>query len=80
MTANNGPVIVIGSILLQILLKVMIVNYPFYTLTLFSIFRPEEPISHLVVCNNFLVMAMTHGVIMRLDLEHADEQERTFTH
>ncbi|XP_060604108.1 vacuolar protein sorting-associated protein 18 homolog isoform X2 [Ruditapes philippinarum] len=39
-------------------------------------FKPEEPITHLAVCNNFLVMAMSHGVIMRLDLEHADEQER----
>ena len=37
--------------------------------------RPDEPITHLTVCNNFLVMAMTNGVIMRLDLEHADEPD-----
>ena len=41
-------------------------------------FRPDDAISHLTVCNNFLVMAMTNGVIMRLDLEHADEPDSKF--
>ena len=45
---------------------------------LFSFFRPDDAISHLTVCNNFLVMAMTNGVIMRLDLEHADEPDSKF--
>lgn len=39
-------------------------------------FKPEEPITHLMVCNNFLVMAMSQGTMMRLDLEHPDDQER----
>ncbi|WAR03107.1 VPS18-like protein, partial [Mya arenaria] len=38
--------------------------------------QPDEPITHLVVCNNFLVLVMNHGVLMRLDLEHADDTDR----
>ncbi|XP_052234264.1 vacuolar protein sorting-associated protein 18 homolog [Dreissena polymorpha] len=39
-------------------------------------FKPEDSITHLVVCNNFLVLAMKHGVLMRLDLEHAEDTDK----
>lgn len=39
-------------------------------------FKPDDSITHLTVSNNFLVMAMANGIIMRLDLEHPDEPER----
>ncbi|XP_064634570.1 vacuolar protein sorting-associated protein 18 homolog [Lineus longissimus] len=35
-------------------------------------FRPPEPISHLVVCNSYLVMAMTSNTLLRIDLEHPE--------
>ncbi|KAH3888466.1 hypothetical protein DPMN_012501 [Dreissena polymorpha] len=41
--------------------------------------RPEDSITHLVVCNNFLVLAMKHGVLMRLDLEHAEDTDSMYT-
>ena len=61
--------------MVQIWLFTLVQVFPLY---IYIYFRPEEPITHLVVCNNFLVMAMSHGVIMRLDLEHADDQERMY--
>uniref|UniRef100_A0A0B7BPA0 Pep3/Vps18 beta-propeller domain-containing protein n=1 Tax=Arion vulgaris TaxID=1028688 RepID=A0A0B7BPA0_9EUPU len=38
-------------------------------------FKPPDPITHLVVANNFLIMAMSSNVLMRLDLEHPDEPD-----
>ncbi|XP_041365438.1 vacuolar protein sorting-associated protein 18 homolog isoform X2 [Gigantopelta aegis] len=35
-------------------------------------FKPPDAITHLAVCNNFLVMAMSSNVLLRLDLEHPD--------
>ncbi|KAK3612565.1 hypothetical protein CHS0354_024553 [Potamilus streckersoni] len=43
-------------------------------------FKPEEPVTHLVVCNNFLVMAMSNGQIMRLDLDHPDGEDKVEIH
>ncbi|KAL4225031.1 Vacuolar protein sorting-associated protein 18 like protein [Mactra antiquata] len=39
-------------------------------------FKPESPITHLTVCDNFLVMAMSGGILMRLHLEHPEDSER----
>lgn len=38
-------------------------------------FKPPDPISHLVVSNNFLIMAMTSNMILRLDLDHPDHPD-----
>ncbi|KAK3096988.1 hypothetical protein FSP39_005437 [Pinctada imbricata] len=38
-------------------------------------FKPPDPITHLAVCNNFLVMAMSNNVLLRLDLEHPDQPD-----
>ncbi|KAL5007275.1 hypothetical protein ScPMuIL_016081 [Solemya velum] len=38
-------------------------------------FKPPDPISHLTVCNNFLVMAMTSNILLRLDLEHPEQPD-----
>ncbi|CAH1786190.1 unnamed protein product [Owenia fusiformis] len=35
-------------------------------------FNPPDPITHLCVCNNFLVMAMSTNILLRIDLEHPD--------
>lgn len=37
--------------------------------------RPPDPITHLTVCNNFLVMAMSSNILLRLDLEHPDQPD-----
>lgn len=38
-------------------------------------FRPSDPLTHVVVSSNFLVMAMNNNLLLRLDLEHPDQQE-----
>ncbi|CAC5391949.1 VPS18 [Mytilus coruscus] len=38
-------------------------------------FKPPSPITHLVVCNNFLVMAMNSNILLRLDLEHPEQPD-----
>ncbi|GFN86697.1 vacuolar protein sorting-associated protein 18 homolog [Plakobranchus ocellatus] len=38
-------------------------------------FKPPDPITHLVVSNNFLVMAMSSNVLLRLDLEQPDQPD-----
>lgn len=38
-------------------------------------FRPSDPLTHVVVSSNFLVMAMSNNLLLRLDLEHPDQQE-----
>ncbi|KAH9519313.1 Vacuolar protein sorting-associated protein 18 like protein [Bulinus truncatus] len=38
-------------------------------------FKPPDPITHLVVANNFLVMAMSSNILLRLDLEHPDQPD-----
>ncbi|CAG5120863.1 unnamed protein product, partial [Candidula unifasciata] len=38
-------------------------------------FKPPDQITHLVVANNFLVMAMSSNLLMRLDLDHPDEPD-----
>ncbi|XP_071119989.1 vacuolar protein sorting-associated protein 18 homolog [Mytilus edulis] len=38
-------------------------------------FKPPNPITHLVVCNNFLVMAMSSNILLRLDLEHPEQPD-----
>ncbi|GFR83888.1 vacuolar protein sorting-associated protein 18 homolog [Elysia marginata] len=38
-------------------------------------FKPPEKITHLVVSNNFLVMAMSNNVLLRLDLEQPDQPD-----
>lgn len=35
-------------------------------------FKPPDPITHLAVCNNFLVISMTSNILLRLDLEHPE--------
>ncbi|KAJ8299391.1 hypothetical protein KUTeg_023451 [Tegillarca granosa] len=35
-------------------------------------FKPPDPITHIVVCNNFLIMSMNTNILLRLDLEHPD--------
>lgn len=37
--------------------------------------RPQDPITHLVVANNFLVMAQSSNILLRLDLEHPDQPD-----
>ena len=37
--------------------------------------RPSDPLTHVVVSSNFLVMAMNNNLLLRLDLEHPDQQE-----
>ena len=36
---------------------------------------PPDPITHLAVCNNYLVMAMSSNILLRIDLEHPDTPE-----
>nr|XP_022303010.1 vacuolar protein sorting-associated protein 18 homolog [Crassostrea virginica] len=38
-------------------------------------FKPSDPLTHVVVSSNFLVMAMNNNLLLRLDLEHPDQQE-----
>ncbi|XP_055900557.1 vacuolar protein sorting-associated protein 18 homolog isoform X1 [Biomphalaria glabrata] len=38
-------------------------------------FKPQDPITHLVVANNFLVMAQSSNILLRLDLEHPDQPD-----
>ncbi|XP_038059367.1 vacuolar protein sorting-associated protein 18 homolog [Patiria miniata] len=38
-------------------------------------FTPPRPITHLVVNNNMLMMAMSDNVILRIDLEHPDQPD-----
>lgn len=38
-------------------------------------FKPPNPITHLVVCNNFLVMSMNSNILLRLDLEHPEQPD-----
>lgn len=38
-------------------------------------FKPSDPLTHVVVSSNFLVMAMSNNLLLRLDLEHPDQQE-----
>lgn len=38
-------------------------------------FKPPNPITHLVVCNNFLVMAMNSNILLRLDIEHPEQPD-----
>ncbi|XP_069109685.1 vacuolar protein sorting-associated protein 18 homolog [Argopecten irradians] len=35
-------------------------------------FKPPDPITHMAVCNNFLVISMTSNILLRLDLEHPE--------
>ncbi|XP_059179714.1 vacuolar protein sorting-associated protein 18 homolog [Physella acuta] len=38
-------------------------------------FKPPDPITDLVVANNFLVIAMSSNTLLRLDLEHPDQPD-----
>ncbi|XP_055957733.1 vacuolar protein sorting-associated protein 18 homolog [Patella vulgata] len=38
-------------------------------------FKPPDQLTHLVVSNNFLVMAMSSNILLRLDLEHPDQPD-----
>ncbi|XP_046364864.1 vacuolar protein sorting-associated protein 18 homolog isoform X1 [Haliotis rufescens] len=38
-------------------------------------FKPPDIITHLDVCNNFLVMVMSSNIMLRLDLEHPDNPD-----
>ncbi|XP_077978049.1 vacuolar protein sorting-associated protein 18 homolog isoform X1 [Glandiceps talaboti] len=38
-------------------------------------FRPPSPVTHMVVSNNMLVIAMGRNVILRFDLEHPDNPD-----
>ena len=43
-----------------------------YFCVFLSFFSPPDPITHLAVCNNYLVMAMSSNILLRIDLEHPD--------
>ncbi|ESO97284.1 hypothetical protein LOTGIDRAFT_214111 [Lottia gigantea] len=38
-------------------------------------FKPPDQLTHLVVSNNFLVMAMNSNILLRLDLEHPEQPD-----
>ncbi|CAL1534740.1 unnamed protein product [Lymnaea stagnalis] len=38
-------------------------------------FKPPDSITHFVVSNNFLIMAMSSNILLRLDLEHPDQPD-----
>ncbi|XP_033628364.1 vacuolar protein sorting-associated protein 18 homolog [Asterias rubens] len=38
-------------------------------------FTPPRPITHLIVNNNMLMMAMSDNVVLRIDLEHPDQPD-----
>lgn len=38
-------------------------------------YNPADPITHLCVCSNYLVMAMSSNILLRIDLSHPDKTD-----